>query len=455
MLTNKLCVLSDTSSSDVVPAWTRPPVLPEPAPLITTGLFDLPPSDPTHYRALLLFQTIAVEAAHFSFPLILPGPTSIPILPPSLFVHHYLRPAMRNTEWWSGVMPTPATPAQLLMLYGRELRYWESHNLCSYILSLPPTAVKAHNVNEFFIHFNRMEAYICFGTPSPAEQQLVPANTPDGRLRRFDQMAKYFPMEFLLLMDWSPFDALRSASEIELAASPSASTLRHSRNTFGILCSIPEPNPSLVEATGRTLYSLASDILMNSFLNAQRIDVAAALQKQGLLYVSQIDDAQRLLNPSSLLMPTPAELDIEGKSAVIASLRDWLPRISNWPPTQPPFIWSKCFGCLPRLFYFAGIVQHLVLQDLDRLLHTFLTLFDVHKSVLDLEDPSKVGRPLPLISTLSEPHVVCSEMDPVAPSIVPSPSILEIASHSPTGPVVAKTGLAVHLDLDNLSASVP
>ena len=256
-------------------------------------------------------------------------------------------------------------------------------------------------------------------------------------------------------MDWSPFDALRSASEIELAASPSASTLRHSRNTFGILCSIPEPNPSLVEDTGRTLYSLASDILMNSFLNAQRIDVAAALQKQGLLYVSQIDDAQRLLNPSSLLMPTPAELDIEGKSAVIASLRDWIPRISNWPPTQPPFIWSKRFGCLPRLFYFAGIVQRLVLQDLDRLLHTFLTLLDVHKASSIWKTLPKVGRPLPLISTRSEPHVVCSEMDPVAPSIVPSPSILEIASHSHTGPVVAKTGLAVHLDLDNLSASVP
>ena len=89
-------------------------------------------------------------------------------------------------------MPTPATPAQLLMLYGRELRYWESHNLCSCILSLPPTAVKAHSVNEFFIHFNLMEAYICFGTPSPAEQQLAPANTPDGRLRRFGPNGEVF-----------------------------------------------------------------------------------------------------------------------------------------------------------------------------------------------------------------------------------------------------------------------
>ena len=260
---------------EAVPVWTLPPRVPVPARLVQADPPELPMTVPLDPHALPIFQDMATEAAHFGFPPLLPSFRQVPVLPLNLCVLHYLHPAMRPNEWWSGTLPLPPTPAQLLTFYGRELRFWESHSLCSYLLTLPPTAVAAHKVNDFFIHFALMEAYICFGTPFPTEEQLASANTPEGHARHFAEMSKYFPLEFLLLMDWSPFDQLRFAFPSELKVAPSMTNFRHTIHKLGILCSIPAPNPSLVNATGRTLLSLAADVLQNSFLNAQRIAVAS------------------------------------------------------------------------------------------------------------------------------------------------------------------------------------
>ena len=74
-------------------------------------------------------------------------------------------------------------------------------------------------------------------------------------------------------------------------------------------------------------------------------------------------------------------------------------------------------------------------------------------AVPSLEDRPKVCRPFGLIPSLSEPLNVCSDVVPVTPFTVPSPSIPEIAKHGHAGHDITKTDLFVPPDTDNLFVS--
>ena len=170
-----------------------------------------------------------------------------------------------------------------------------------------------------------------------------------------------------------------------------------------------------------------------------------------MAFASQVDDVNRLLPSSALLVPSTEELDLEGKGTLIASLQDWIPKVENPPPAQPPLQWSKCFTSLRMCSFCVAFVQCFGLRNLLSLPHTLLIAL---KSVIEWKDPHKVSHPFVSIPTLSEPPYVCSEVVPVTPLTVPSPPIPEMASHGPAGPDLASTVLCAQNDSDNLIATV-